>query len=205
MSFAGFGENDGAASDASLARKRERATTWAVILVGVALVMGIAPNWFIGRSFLAMDSFVQLQDAPGRDICMGRYGNSLRWLVTHDVVWACAIATLALPPLWFWWWRRSATAFGGAIGTMLSLAAAVAVIYAVTQTPATFSSSYAHWPSSPVILGTEHVEKNGNHWTLVAAAMLFAIAFLVAPAPRDPESVNALQVRGLVRRHRKTA
>jgi hypothetical protein len=189
-SRASFGEKDGLACDRSLARKQERAATWAAILIGVAVVMGIAPNWLVGRGFLEMELHSQQRDFSAFPPWT-RQTHSLWFLASHDAVWECAVVALALPPLWFWWWRRSAMAFGAAIGSMLSIAAAAAVVVGA-------SLSRIDGQSARPDLG-------GTYWTLVAAAILFLVAFAIAPPPRDPESVNALQVRGLVRRHRKTA
>jgi hypothetical protein len=183
-----FGESDGGPRDRSLAQRHQRAGTRAVVLVVVAVAFGIAPNWLLGRSFIATRDYVSWR---GGDGYWRPLTHSLWHLVTHDPVWAGAVAMLAVTPLWFWWWRRSAMAFGAGIGVTMAVAAAGAVAYCATPAH-TFGM-----PDAPMTSGT--------YWTLYAAAACFAAAFLVAPPPRDRESLNALQVRSLVRRHRKGA
>jgi antitoxin (DNA-binding transcriptional repressor) of toxin-antitoxin stability system len=51
------------------------------------------------------------------------------------------------------------------------------------------------------IAGTVDVQRGGLWWTLVAAAVVDAAAFCVAPPPRDREELRPLEVRALVRRH----
>lgn len=153
-------------------RRHDRHATAAAVLTWLSVLVGVAPHWLVGTSFIECDS--------------GRH--SLKYLVSHDFRWALALAATLAGPVWFWWWQRSAMGFGAAIGAVISAAAAVSVTLCVA--------------TADLIDAPAQAGRGGTYPLLILAGVLSAAAFVIAPPPADREALNDLQVRGLVRRSR---
>jgi hypothetical protein len=170
-------------------RTRTRATA-AVVLLAAGLVVAVAAPIVGGDGFLRADSWRSVREsaathAIGEKWWAGQvegpsfapHGDPVDlnvWvsaapgddedfvsIVTSDPGWIAATVALVAIPLWFWWWRRGAVGFARGIGVLAS-AGATAALVALS------------WPATEFCAA--HV--------LVAAAVAYLAAFLVAPDPR---------------------
>lgn len=172
------------------ARSADRRAIAGIALVAVALLFGVLPNWMMSRSFFPVEGN---PSPPGGNNWVMRIDwatHTLGWYVTHRLHWGLAVGALHLIPLWYWWWRRSRMAWGGLIGIALSLGTAAALWLTIAETRDELFRQIAQ------------CRIGGYHTSLVASAVVFAAAFVVAPPPRDPEALSELQVKSLLRRLR---
>ena len=169
-------------------RAEQRAIA-ALAIVCLVVSFGIVPNWLTDRRFFVVDGVYVA--GPWKHDRADWESHSLWSFVSRDWPWAVAVATLHMIPLWYAWWRRSAMPVGGLIGVVLSLGTATALWLCIADVRSSLEETVAE------------LRTGGYHPMLVASAVGFAVAFLVAPPPRDRSEPNALAVRRLVRRHRK--
>jgi hypothetical protein len=187
------GTTNSAAGAAAVARRTslraERREIAAVALVAIAVVLGILPSWLMSWSFFPVEGNSM---AGGNDWVMrvDWATHSLWWYVTHRLHWGLSVGALHLVPLWYWLWRRSRMAWGGLVGIALSLGTAAALWLTIAETRADLARKIAQFRA------------DGYHPALVATAFVFAAAFVVAPPPRDPEALNELQVKSLLRKQK---
>jgi len=173
--------------DATPQRRDERAGLrfgWAVALLAFALVTAVA--WSADRG----DMFVYQSRVEPRE--GGRYvavvyadQQSALDLIRAERGWQAVAVSFALVPLWFIAWRRFRISGGRWIGIAWSLSTGAAAIALVAQRPL-----------APGMTG------HGYYPSVVAAAVLLASAFVVAPLPRDPEALSELQVKSLLRKQK---
>ena len=166
-------------------RRAERRAIAGIALVAVALLFGVLPNWMMSKSFFGVRGA-----GPNGVHHFDWETHTLWWYVTNRLHWGLAVGALHLIPLWYLWWRRSRMAWGGLVGIALSLGTAAALWLTIAETRDGFFQRIAQ------------CRIGGYHPSLVASAFVFAAAFVVAPPPRDPETLNELQVKSLVRKQR---
>lgn len=162
---------------------------WSVALI--VLAVGVAAAWGFGRgdSFLYQDRY--WLDASGRHptVQVERVDqHTMLALVRSDRAWAFVAASILLIPLWFAIWRRTGIAGGRWIGAAWSMSVAIAVVVLVA--------------TRPVRPG---MTLHGFYGSFIAAGVLLAVAFLVAPERRDDDAIEAITVARLLRRHRQSA
>jgi hypothetical protein len=206
-SFAGKAARRGAAS----ATASRRYAAYALIALGA---LGVVASAVSGGGFMGMraelgdfhfDWALPPDEAAGdtvstvttvtKQIVAMSSTKSLGALVSGDPFWYFAFGTLAAALAWFVWWRRSAMAYGRVLGVAASLAGAAAVRVAVGR-------SFVA-PASPPD-STWTTTFGGTFWLLVAAGVCLALAFLVAPPPRDPDAIDAAEAARLRRLHRES-
>jgi hypothetical protein len=146
--------------------------TLSVLLVIAAPVAMTASSVIAGRPVVINLSYLGI---PVGGDWTDTSERSLTELVRYDVGWAAAVLSFALLPLWFLIWRRSAIAFGRAIGLLWSAVVAASVGAMVSQFDGIDS----------MLIVTEVT--GGTYPELISAAVMIAIAFGVAP-PAQTES-----------------
>src|SRR5262245_43085643 len=180
-------------SDAPEPRGRRR-VRWAVALLVLGLVVALVPGLGSGDHFLpsvftdvqwdsavpsvggatftlaGLNHFgfrIESSASLAFDTFPADPSTSFAGLVTTDLAWSVAAATLLVAPLLFVWWRRSAAGFVRIAGIAACVAATGAVCALVlTRRDREYLDLYSAWITVP------------------AGAALMAAAFLVAPAPR---------------------
>lgn len=112
------------------------------------------------------------------------YGQSRSaWdLVSEAPRWAAAAATILVTPLWYAAWRKKALPNGRTVGLVLAAASAL----------------------SPAVCALVDDVLRGDWWILLLPGALYTAAFSAAPAPRDPDALDAVETWRLLRRHRKS-
>ena len=154
------------------ARRRTRRSA-ALLLLG--LFVAIVPGLLAGHEFLA-DQHVKSEFSPGgswysdRDfyfLMRGELPPSLFDLMRFEHAWTVAMATLALAPGVFLWWRWSGARFARVVGAACCAVACLAVC-ALAFTHPYFGNDNRGWTWCAVPVG----------------GALMAAAFLAAPTPR---------------------
>jgi hypothetical protein len=155
----------------------DRRSLAAAILVGVTTVFGIAPLWLLDTAFVETDWY-------GYSFTLGR-------LVVHDPLWTVAGCATTLAPVWYCTWRRWRVPLGGSIGATLAATGAFATAFGIAE--GWVQVGWFPWRHDS---DTARIV-NGTCGVLLASAIAYTVAFLVA---RPPASLAPHE-----RSHRKTA
>jgi hypothetical protein len=169
----------------SLARDRaERRRTWGWRLIALGFLLAVSVPVVAGREFLEFARTNRvLFGAWAGQTYTSRFSESLWELVVRDAGWAAVSLSLVLLPIAYWRWRVSGTRLWRTLGGALAVAVALAV---------------------SILTFTQSVGEAQPALGLAFAALVSATAFLVAPPSHDPEGLDALSIRRLVRRHRRS-
>ena len=187
-----FGHNARPARDLPRSRGAKTVPVRSVVaglLAAVAPVVAFAPSVFAGDRFLFVRTVYVFRSSQGQStsIPVDVFGlPPMSWtlleLVTSDAGWAALALSLLLAPLWFVAWRRGLSPAGRAIGIVWSASALFAACILVSRRSQEVLSAMGSSPSTAI---------GGSYWTLIAAGVLLAAAFAVAPAPVAREAEEA--------------
>jgi hypothetical protein len=157
-----------------------------LVLLAIGVVATLLPLGVTGGAFLDVSGESK---ASGVNVWV-HVGVDLRGLLLRDAGWTLTTASLVLLPLWYWFWRRSAMRWARGIGVVWAAGAALGVC----------GNAFWCFDANTVRIDLP----TGLLWIHVMAGACFAVAFVIAPVPRDPDAIDGPTAELDDRRHEQS-